>query len=460
MGPQPTIGKGPSGPVVEDSVGPLVGRDDNGISTIGSVAVALGFAALILTGAGLRSAGTDDAQAPITLPPSTLPLPTTTTSPPITLPPSTLPPVPPAPTEPRPGGATAIVEPLGPVGCPTGERLEFCEMVAFVEQETGRPFRSFPVIELEASDDFEARLLADLHESQSDIDRDGHLFTALGLLAPEDDLYTSMRGLLGVGVVGFYAPETDELVVRGKTVTPYVAETVTHELVHALDDQWYGLHRPVYDDRSDEVGFGFAALVEGHALQIQDRWREAQPAEVRLDASTEQLAYVSDIDVSRFPVMALRLISAPYLHGPAFVAALDTAGIDLAEPFAAPAVSSEQVLHPERYLAAELPVVVTNPPADGEVVAEGTLGEFLLRQVLTVHLGDAQRASGVADGWAGDRYTTWIGAEGADCVRVDLVADTDRDLRELVGAFAALASVDPAWKVDDHGTALRVEACR
>ncbi len=442
-------------------MGPRVGRDDNGISTIGSVAVALGFAALILTGAGLWSVGTDDAQASNV----TLPLHTTTTIPPTTLPPTTLPPptVPPvtlAPAQWRPEGATAIVEPLGPVGCPTGERLEFCEMVAFVEQETGRPFRSFPVIELEAGKDFEARLLADLHESQADIDRDGHLFTALGLLAPEDDLYTSMRDLLGVGVVGFYAPETDELVVRGNTITPYVAETVTHELVHALDDQWYGLHRPAYEDRSDEVAFGFAALVEGHALQIQDRWREAQPAEVRLDASSEQLAYVSDIDVSRFPVMALRLISAPYLHGPAFVAALDTTGIDLAEPFAAPAVSSEQVLHPDRYLAAELPVVVTNPPADGEVVAEGTLGEFLLRQVLTVHLGDAQRASGVADGWAGDRYTTWVGADGALCVRVDLVADTDRDHRELVGAFAALASVDPVWKVDDHGTTLRVEVCR
>ncbi|MCP5028062.1 MAG: hypothetical protein GY929_17440 [Actinomycetia bacterium] len=457
-------------------MGPGVGRDDKGRRRIGSIAVASVVVALILGLAlvtiGRRSVGSDDAQAPLA---ADAPLSSTVTVSAIPAPPPPDPAVPgpvevdlrqelasprATPTAEPSEGPTVVVEPVGPVGCPPGEQVAFCEMVAFVEQETGRPFRAFPTIELAADEEFEARLLADLHESREDIDRDGHLLAALGLLDPSDDLYTSMRSLLGVGVVGFYAPETDELVVRGNTVTPYVAETVAHELVHALDDQWYGLHRPSYEERDDEVGFGFAALVEGHALQIQDRWREAQPAEVRLDASSEQLAYVSDIDVSRFPAMALRLISAPYLHGPEFVDALDGAGVGLAESFAAPAVSSEQVLHPHRYLSGERPVAVADPPIDGDEVGQGTIGEFLLKQVLAVHLGDDRRAAGAADGWAGDRYRTWTEADGARCVRFDLVADSNGDHLELASAFGALAAADPAWVVDDFGTSLRVTACR
>ena len=96
----------------------------------------------------------------------------------------------------------------------------------------------------------------------------------LGLVEPDADLVESMRSLLGVGVVGFYDPETDELVVRGAALTPYVRTTIAHELIHALDDQHLDLDRPEYDEADDEVGFGFSSVVEGNARRIEDAYRD------------------------------------------------------------------------------------------------------------------------------------------------------------------------------------------
>ena len=77
-----------------------------------------------------------------------------------------------------------------------------------------------------------------------------------------------------MGVVGFYDPETDELVVRGAALTPYVRTTIAHELVHALDDQHLDLDRPEYDEADDEIGFGFSSVVEGNARRVENAYRE------------------------------------------------------------------------------------------------------------------------------------------------------------------------------------------
>ena len=77
-----------------------------------------------------------------------------------------------------------------------------------------------------------------------------------------------MDALLEAGVLGFYDPETDELVVRGGDLSPMTRQTIAHELTHALDDQWFDLAKAEYEQSDDEVGFGVAALAEGNARRI------------------------------------------------------------------------------------------------------------------------------------------------------------------------------------------------
>jgi len=76
------------------------------------------------------------------------------------------------------------------------------------------------------------------------------------------------RTLLTAGVVGFYDPETKQLVVRGTDTTPFTRRVLAHELTHALDDQHFDLNRQQLDKADDETGFGFSALVEGNARRV------------------------------------------------------------------------------------------------------------------------------------------------------------------------------------------------
>jgi hypothetical protein len=310
------------------------------------------------------------------------------------------------------------------------------EIETFVAAERGLPFQREVVVALADDDEFEARLLEDFEEDAGDLRAFGTTLVGLGLLEPDVDPVEAFRDLLGAGVVGFYDPETDELVVRGTALSPYVRSIVAHELLHALDDQHFELHRPDLEDRDDEAGFGFSALVEGNARRIQDAYVASLPIEQQRAAHQEELSQALDTELLSAPPILLGLLQSPYLVGPDFVDALLDAGgqpaLDAA--YSAPPTTSEQVLAPETYLAGEGEVDVAEPAADGDVVDRGTLGSLVLGVLLAddgavgLMFGDIPSL----DGWGGDSYVSWEATDGTSCTRVAVVGDSEADTIELV----------------------------
>jgi hypothetical protein len=132
------------------------------------------------------------------------------------------------------------------------------ELSEHVAEVRGAPFPEPVTVELLEDDAFDERLLEDVEEGREDIDLVGRLLVALHLLDPSDDLYEIYREFLGVGVIGFYDPETGELVVRGAALTTATRSTIVHELTHAYDDQRFELHRPDVQDADDETALGFS----------------------------------------------------------------------------------------------------------------------------------------------------------------------------------------------------------
>jgi hypothetical protein len=224
-----------------------------------------------------------------------------------------------------------------------------------------------------------------------------------------------MRSLLGGGVVGFYDPESDELVVRGAALTPYVRTTIAHELTHALDDQHHDLDRPEYDDADDEVAFGFSAVVEGNARRIENAYRAAMDEDERRQATEEETALGGDMDLGSVPLILVDLIGAPYTLGEPFVGAVLADGGDeaLTAAFAAPPRTTEQVLEPERFLAGEPAVDVPVPEVTGEVV---------------------EQARVAARGWGGDWGVAWRDGDRS-CVTANLVGDDVTETEEMRLAF-------------------------
>ncbi|WP_276273543.1 Hvo_1808 family surface protein [Haloarcula litorea] len=89
-------------------------------------------------------------------------------------------------------------------------------------------------------------------------------FEALFLIGEDRDAVAVQESTLGESVLGYYSPRRDAIVLVTDTETPSVDEsTLAHELVHALQDQRFGLRS---DARTRDAVQGRNGLVEGDAV--------------------------------------------------------------------------------------------------------------------------------------------------------------------------------------------------
>jgi hypothetical protein len=335
------------------------------------------------------------------------------------------------------------------------------ELQTYVEDERGLEFKEDVEVELLADDQFVDRLLEDFDEDREELEQDALLLQSLGIIEPGTDLADALEDVVTAGVIGFYDPETDELVVRGTDTNLYVQQTIVHELVHALDDQWFDLDRPELDDAVDESSFGFGVLVEGSAHHIDQTWGDDLSEEDQEQLAVDMLRYESgmDLDFDTFPLELYEFIASQYPLGAAFVEdVLDDRGLEGVDAaFEAPPMTSKEVMEPDAYLDGFEPTPVDVPPAEGDVVDEGVFGQFLLEFVLQDE--PSVDAEEVASGWAGDWYVAWEDA-GSTCLRVDFATE-DADAHDaLAAALAEWAPSLPDAEVDEvDGDLVRLTSC-
>lgn len=316
------------------------------------------------------------------------------------------------------------------------------ELIAFVEETRELRFKERPKVELLSSDDFDDLLRGDLDEDGEREDGfDDESFVgvlrALGLIDGDVDLEAVFEEQLP-HILGFYDTETKVLYARGVSPTPYVKQVLVHELTHALDDQHFDLFRP---DLDDEASPAFDALVEGSAGYVEARWYDSRPAEQQAAIDEEEAGEFEDAPPNEEGAFGVfeEFAAFPYIVGPRFVAALVEQGgmARLNQAFVTSPTNTEQVIHPERFLAGEGERAVTPPRADGPVVQEGRLGELGLIQMLDTAMSRNQALQAAA-GWGNDGYVAWT--DGArTCVRATIVMDTTRDTTELVNALRVWA---------------------
>ena len=302
------------------------------------------------------------------------------------------------------------------------------------------PFSKPVPVTLLDSAAFRTRLAAAQAEGENpaDVIKAQKVLRALGLLDKSVDLAKAEKGLLSDAVAGFYDPKKKDLVVRGADPSsPYVRVVLAHELTHADQDQHFGLDRPALDKRDDEASQAFTALLEGDAVRIQQAYLDSLPAKDRAKARVEEGSQAGSISPDVPPVL-LDTLSFPYTFGVEFVKAVVKAGgqARLDAAFANPPSTSEQILHPELFLAGQGPMPVADPAADGKVIDHGVVGEFgLLLMFLDAKQPLSQAvAARAAGGWGGDRYVAWDKGDQT-CLRANFVMDTQADTDQLVSAL-------------------------
>ncbi len=323
---------------------------------------------------------------------------------------------------------------------------EIAELVAATEEVRGLEFLEPPDLAVVSLDELAALIREDAAEELADIGPDERLLRLLGLIEPDTDLRALIEELLAEQVLGFYDGETRELVVRGdqESLSPLTRLIVVHELVHALTDQHFGfferLEALVDEDRFDEAA-ALQALIEGDATYFQLVYMQESLGLTELVSLQQEITSQDFSVLESSPQFLQDDLAFPYDEGFRYVTALvDAGGIAAVDDaYEAPPLTTEQILHPERYLAGEPPLDVDLPPTpvDGyEVYEESVLGEWGV-SLLFVGNDDRGLVTQVGAGWGGDRYR--VLDNGTDVALVlRYRGETDQDAVEVTQAWLRL----------------------
>jgi hypothetical protein len=317
----------------------------------------------------------------------------------------------------------------------------------YVEQETGLKFSSPLKVTVLADGPFNDRLTtAKLNPAIARAQRIEPVLKALAIVDSDVNLGQQVQRLSTGNVPAFYDVGAKELVVKSGQLTSYALTKIVHEMVRADYDQHFNLNRPNLVAPDDETGIAWDSLVEGTATRIENRFISALPTADKNSVTAEQQRLQALVPKD-LPDYVLVEYAFPFGQGPALADYLMTNGgtakVDAA--FQNPPTTTEQVIHPAKYVAGEGPQAMAAPPADGPVIRSGSLGQLLLSLMLAQVLapGDAEAAS---DNWGADRYVAW--QSGTDtCVRLTLSMDTP-------AATSLMGKALAAWSQNTDGTSI------
>jgi hypothetical protein len=286
-----------------------------------------------------------------------------------------------------------------------------------IEKSAGFPFKTLPKVESRSKDEVRGFLEKKFNESQPALELAGaeRAYKLLGLLPDTLDLRKFMLRLLAEQVVGYYDPATKVLYVvegsGGKNGGDILQVTISHELVHALQDQYVGLDSLEKMHGDNDRQSAMQAIMEGQATYEQLAAMLGGGSAMRMPGGWERVRQLIRDSQGTMPVFASapaliqETLLFPYLSGAEFVKQFKDRRPGQA-PYAPLPQSTEQILHPEKFLdLVDEPLRLRLPkPNSGSVVYDNDLGEFETRLFLFQHLKDLGVAGQGATGWGGDRF--------------------------------------------------------
>ena len=287
------------------------------------------------------------------------------------------------------------------------------------------------------------------------------IMDALRLLPPGTDYIELTLQLLNEQIAGFYDDNEGVFYILDDMDPEMQGAVMAHELFHAIQDQVWTIDAVRGETKHvTDASLARTAILEGDALAVMISWMMGGTVDLSsvpmVDAllanATGDPASMSEVDV---PGVMWDQLLFPYTGGLTFVIAVERAGgrdaVDAL--YVDPPVSTEQVMHPDRYLERDDPTWLTFDATipGGEVYARDVFGELTLGAVLAqlldgrVAMSSSERA---AAGWDGDRAHFYRFEDAPDRHAV-LHASVWDDVDEA-GAFARVAARLPfVWLGDD-----------
>ncbi len=280
-----------------------------------------------------------------------------------------------------------------------------------------------------------------------------------GLLNEDFDIYHFHIDLLTEQIAGYYDHESQAMVlVAGTQFGGPERLTYAHEYTHALQDQNFDIENGLgYNDEAcegdSERCAAIESLLEGDATLSETQWF--------LHYATDQdhadlMAFYNDMEMpnmDKAPAFLGEDLLFPYQYGYDFAQNLFERGgwEAVNQAYQNPPVSTEQILHPERY-PADVPLPVNLPDllpilGDGwEEVDKDVIGEWYTYLILAFGLDEEarvnkSRSARAAEGWEGDAYAVYNNAQNQSAAMVfDAIWETPTEAEEFANTFITYAT--------------------
>ena len=294
-------------------------------------------------------------------------------------------------------------------------RAEVRRAIPQLERATGLTFTSAPKLEERDREAVREFLERQFSEQLTPLELAGveGAYKRFGMIPDTMDLRAFLLDLLTEQVAGYYDPATRVLYVVKDGAPEIVSITISHELMHGLQHMHFPLDttRTLKGDNDRQVAL--QSMIEGQSVYEQmSIMLGGSDFGMRLpggwDSIREQIrsAQASMPKFASAPTVLQETLLFPYISGAEFMRQFKRARPG-AVPYNPPPASTEQILHPEKYLDSvpDLPTRVTlGGPRGAQLIHEDNLGEFETRLFLYEHLRDVGGAASGAAGWDGDRY--------------------------------------------------------
>lgn len=279
-----------------------------------------------------------------------------------------------------------------------------------------------------------------------------------GLAPPEFDLAKNTVDLLTEQAAAFYDYDRKKLFITESTPSETQEPVLAHELSHALADQNFNLARFIRQGRkSDDGASARLAVMEGQATWMMSEYLARKSGQTLKDspALVDMMSNLSESSAGQYPVFESAplyermTLVFPYTKGMLFQNALfQRDGQEgFAEVYRRPPVSTQQILHPDKYFAGIKPSQPELPQArlNGyKGLVGGSLGE-LEHAILLEQYAGKERSRELSPHWKGSTFEL---VENKKAHRVVLLYaaewDSEATAREYFTAYRGV--LEKKWK--------------
>jgi hypothetical protein len=264
-------------------------------------------------------------------------------------------------------------------------------------------------------------------------------------------------------IAGYYDPVAREFYLADWLELETQKPVMAHELTHALQDQHFNLRRfQKWPHGDSDAQLAAHALIEGDATLAMMVYMAKNPL-VALAFTRSLNTGVSTVQFNQAPRALRESLIFPYLQGSEWATGIykKEGFAGLSKAFTKLPLSTEQILHAEKYFAYEQPLKITlrdlsgmlntgdkatasslpnakrpPPTASWHRIDSDVNGEWGYYLVLDQFLNSPAESRRAAAGWAGDRYDVYEGPQPGQALIAHISAwDTEADAREFFDAY-------------------------